>query len=200
MVVSALLLGGHNEAVYQLGTADANPMALESLVVLLDAESRRRKNGDRRAALIDRLLGARPLGRPRFVSAADARARRAGLQKRIERAQALIAGAKKVLGAARLPGERSLAGLSTALRTLALQAAFREQTLDQYLPFVLGNRYVFESESIRAAYALISETERKLLPWNPEQIDWKSYWVNNQIKGIERWVQPEAVKAWTFRI
>ena len=38
-------------------------------------------------------------------------------------------------------GERSLAGLSTALRTLALQAAFREQTLDQYLPFVLGNRY-----------------------------------------------------------
>ena len=72
-------------------------------------------------------------------------------------------------------------------------AALRDQV-------VLGNRYVFESESIRAAYALISETERKLLPWNPEQIDWKSYWVNNQIKGIERWVQPEAVKAWTFRI
>jgi len=200
VVVSALLLGGHNEAVYQLGTADANPMALESLVVLLDAESRRRKNGDRRAALIDRLLGARPLGRPRFVSAADARARRARLQKRIDRAQALIAGAKKILGAARLPGQGSLAGLSTTLRTLALQAAFREQTLDQYLPFVLGNRYVFESESIRAAYALISEKERKLLPWNPEQIDWKGYWVNNQIEGIERWVQPEAVKAWSFRI
>ena len=200
LVVSALLLGGHSEAVYQLGTADANPIALESLVALLDAESRRRKNGHRRAALIDRLLGARPLGRPRFVSAADARTRRARLQKRIERAQALIAGAKKILGAARLPGQGSLAGLSTTLRTLALRAAFREQTLDQYLPFVLGNRYVFESESIRAAYALISEKERKLLPWNPEQIDWKGYWVNNQIEGIERWVQPEAAKAWTFRI
>src|SRR2546428_603829 len=200
VVVSALLLGGRHEAVYQLGTADSNPIALESLVALLDAESRRRKNGHRRTALIDGLLGARPLGRPRFVSAADARARRARLQKRIDRAQALIAGAKKILGAARLPGQRSLAGLSTTLRTLALQAAFREQTLDQYLPFVLGNRYVFESESIRAAYALISEKERKLLPWNPEQIDWKGYWVNNQIEGIERWVEPEAVKEWTFRI
>src|SRR6266705_3409346 len=133
--------------------ADANPIALESLVALLDAESRRRKNGHRRTPVIERLLAARPLGRPRFVSAADARARRARLQKRIDRAQALIAGAKKILGAARLPGQGSLAGLSTTLRTLALQAAFREQTLDQYLPFVLGNRYVFESESIRAAYA-----------------------------------------------
>jgi long-chain acyl-CoA synthetase len=202
VVVSALLLRGRSERVYQLGTADVNPILLGTLVSWLNAEARKRQrqNGHRRAALIERLLGAQPWGRVRFVSAADVRARHRGLQKRIDRAQALIAGTKRVLNAARLPGERSLAGWSTALRTLGLQAAFRAQTLDQYLPFVLNNRYVFESENIRAAYALVSERDRSLLPWNPEQIDWKSYWVNHQIPGIERWVQPEAVKSWTFKI
>ena len=47
---------------------------------------------------------------------------------------------------------------------------------------------------------MISEKDRLLLPWDPERIDWEDYWINHQIKGIETWVQPEAVKEWNFRI
>ena len=99
-----------------------------------------------------------------------------------------------------LPGKQSLAHWSTALRTLSLQATFREQTLDQYLPFVQDHRYIFESENIRAAYALISEKDRELLPWDPERIDWKDYWINHQVAGVEKWIQPEAVRDWAFKI
>ncbi|MGH9378099.1 MAG: hypothetical protein ACRD1I_04805, partial [Terriglobia bacterium] len=80
------------------------------------------------------------------------------------------------------------------------QSKFRDQTLGQYLPFVLQNRYVFESENIRAAHSSLSEADRKLLPWRPGEIDWKDYWIRNQIGGIEKWVQPEAVRDWTFKI
>jgi long-chain acyl-CoA synthetase len=225
LVAGALLLDGRHEPVYQLATADVNPILLGPLVNLLDTESRRRRvgassggrNGARNGTgaessnynarattavppLISNLVGARATGRVRFVTAEEARTRRESLQRRINRGQALIGKMKGMLSAARLPGAESLAGLSTALRTLGLQASFREQTLDQYLPFILENRYIFESENIRTAYTLISERERKLLPWNPERIDWKSYWADNQIPGVERWVQPEAVKNWAFRI
>lgn len=207
LVASALLLKGEHRPIYQLGTADANPIWLEKLVTLLDAESRKRRkqNGDRIAGapLIDRFVAARsPWGREgvRFVSTEEARIRRKKMQKRISQTETLIARMGKMLEAARLPGKQSLSSWSTALRTLSLQAAFREQTIEQFLPFILHNRYIFESENIRAAYAAISEKDRELLPWDPERIDWKNYWIDNQVKGIEKWVQPDAVKEWTFRI
>lgn len=175
LVVTALLLADCHEPVYQLGTADVNPVLLESLVGLLS-------------------------GRAQFVSPEQARARRERLQKRIERSQTMLHGVRKMIENTGLPGKESLTGWSMALRTRGLQATLREQTLDQYLPFILRNRYIFESANIRAAYSQISEKDRALLPWDPERINWEDYWRNNQIAGIEKWIQPEAVKDWAFKI
>src|SRR5579863_176677 len=210
LVAGALLLDGRHEAVYQLGTADVNPLLLGPLVTLLDAEARRRRNGTSREAghgngtelppLVGRWLGAAP-GRPvRFVSAKDANELRQAKKKRNAKINSIINTINKMDFSRHLPGGQFLASLATALRTVELQAGFRERILDQYLPFILENCYIFESENIRAAYAQIPVKARELLPWNPEQIDWKSYWINNQIPGVERWVQPEAVKKWTFKI
>ncbi|MBI3697455.1 MAG: SDR family oxidoreductase [Acidobacteria bacterium] len=175
LVVTALLLHGRHEPVYQLGTADVNPILLEPLVQLLAGDAR-------------------------FVSPEEAKARRQRLQKRITQAQSVIAGIRKTLETTGLPGKQSLSSWNMALRARGLQASLREQTLDQYLPFILHNRYIFESENVRAAYAQLSEPDRRLLPWDPEGIDWEDYWRNNQIKGIEKWIQPEAVKEWALRI
>lgn len=198
LAVSALLLDGRAARVYQLGTADVNPFELEPLVNLLDSESRRiareQPNGTRTVPFVE------PSHRLRILTAEQARERRARLQKRIEKAQALVAWARKVLQATGLPGKVSLAGWTTALRTMSLQSTFREQVLDQYLPFILHNRYIFESENIRVARSLLTEKDRELLPWDPERIDWNDYWVNHQIKGIQQWIQPEAVREWAFKI
>ena len=204
LVVTALLLDGRHRAVYQLATADVNPFSLEALLKLLDSESRRRGriNGNHVVgrSLLERFVGARRDAPVELVSAEEARSRRALLQRRINRAEGLVKRTRSALQRTGLPGGVALATWSTALRTLGLQATFREQTLEQYLPFILHNRHVFEAENIRAAYDLLSEQHRQLLPWDPEHIDWRKYWISNQIPGIEKWVQPEAVKDWTFRI
>ena len=68
------------------------------------------------------------------------------------------------------------------------------------VPFILHHRYVFESQNIREAVKQISGEDRARLPWNPEQIDWNTYWRRNQIQDIKRWVEPEAVRQWSFKI
>lgn len=186
LAVAALLLQKRHRPVYQLGSADVNPCTLGAVVKLLDREARRR--------------GVRRGGRARFVSAEDARSRRLSLQGKIAWTQRWLASGQAALEKAGLPGERWLAGWATDLRKLDLQAKFREQTLEQYLPFVLQNRYVFESENIRAGYSALAADDRERLPWQPEQIDWERYWIRHQIAGIEKWVQPEAVRDWTFSI
>ena len=198
LVVTAALLEGRHEPVYQLGTADVNPIMLDQIATLLCAESRRRpQSSDNRPpalALID------PPRRVRFLSEEKARVRRERLQKRIGRVESVVAGMRKMLEGTGLPGRQAVSHWAAALRTLSLQTSFREKTLEQYLPFMLHNRFIFESENIRAAYSLISEKDKDRVPWEPERIDWESYWLSNQIQGIERWVQPEAVREWAFKI
>jgi long-chain acyl-CoA synthetase len=175
LVVTALLLEGRHEPVYQLGTADVNPLPLGPLVNLLAGEAR-------------------------FVSSEEAKARREQLQKRLGQAQAVLGGVKKALENAGVPAGGPLNDWAVSLRTKGLQATLREQTIHQYLPFILHNRYIFESENIRGAYRQLTEHDRHLLPWDPESIDWERYWREHQVKGIEKWVQPEAVKDWAFKI
>jgi long-chain acyl-CoA synthetase len=198
LAVGALLLDSRAEDVYQLGTADVNPIRLGPLVNLLRQEAQKKADRNGKGRLPIRIAASR--GRARFISVEEARARRRRLEKRIGRAQAIIDRMHSAVKNAGLPGRKSLASWQSALRTLGLQARFREQTLDQYLPFILYNRYVFESENIRTAYRKISEKDKMLLPWDPERIHWKDYWIHHQIAGIERWVQPEAVKEWSFKI
>ncbi|MCL5670387.1 MAG: SDR family oxidoreductase [Acidobacteria bacterium] len=198
LAVGGLLLDGRAESVYQLGTADVNPIKLGPLVQLLRKEARKRAGRNGGGGLPIRISASR--GRARFISIQEARARRQKLEKRLQRTQAIIDRMHSAVKSAGLPGEKSLAGWQRALRTLGLQARFREQTLDQYLPFILHNRYIFESENIRSAYNRISEKDKMLLPWDPERIHWKNYWIHHQIEGIEKWIQPEAVKEWAFKI
>ena len=196
LITGALLLHGEQRQVCQLATADTNPLGLGWLVELLDDEARRASKNGRRGSpwWLD------PVGRLRFHSQESARQRRAKLQRRVDRAEAAAAILEGILNRTGLPGKRKLQAARTSLRTLGLQLGFRQQTLEQYLPFILHHRYVFESQNIREAVNRISEEDRARLPWNPEQIDWNTYWRQNQIQGIKRWVEPEAVRQWSFKI
>lgn len=202
LIVAERLLSGEHEPVYQLGSADVNPVTLGAIVGWLDEAARSRKNGRHGPgeALAGWLTGARSGSRVRFVSEEEAGEIRAKLLARAARAEGRMTRTAQWAGAARLPGNQVLARLAGELRKVALQSKFRDQTLDQYLPFVLRNRYVFESENIRAAYHALSSDDRERLAWRPEGIDWKDYWLHNQIEGIEKWVQPEAVREWSFKM
>ncbi len=192
--VGALLLHGESEPVYQLGSADRNPLLLGPLIELLEEESRRRADG------VPSLWWLEPFRRRRFVSEAQSRRRWLNLERRVRRAERWIGLAKNAAEKTRLPGGKTLTRWSSLLRTFGLQTRFREQTMEQYLPFILHHRYVFESHNIRQAYASITDDDRRRLPWDPESIDWNTYWRRNQIEGIKKWVEPEAVRQWAFKI
>lgn len=185
LAVSALLLAGIHKPVYQVATAHANPVEIGFLIRLLHREFRKRARRPR-------------VGGVRIITVRDARQRRQRLQRQLRSAQSILSRMRQFLSRTGLPGNRSLAHASTAIRSITLKTAIRDQTLELYQPFVLDNRFVFETENMRAASEQLSERDRTLLPWAPERIDWDDYWTNKQIPGVEKWVQPEAFKDWTF--
>ncbi|HEY2961064.1 MAG TPA: AMP-binding protein [Pyrinomonadaceae bacterium] len=64
------------------------------------------------------------------------------------------------------------------------------EAFDMFRPFTVENAYVFRSENVRALFDRISEDERSLLTWNPEQLDWYHYWLNIHLPGLTKWVFP----------
>jgi len=189
LIVATLLLNGRAERVYHVSTADVNPIYFGPLVRMLHRESRRlAANG----------AGFRPWrwwpAGVRVISPEEASARGRRQQQWLNRLQMLANGLRKKLQAAGLPGEQALRNLSATLRSAGLRLLIRDQALELYRPFMYDNRFIFEAENIRKARALLSEEDRRLLPWNPEQIDWRRYWIHNEVEGVRRWVQNEPAR------
>lgn len=180
-IAAAHLLAGSAEAVYQLGSADVNPYEMGPLLELLASEARR-QNGS--------------VGRVRALNEADYRAWMERTREQGRRWE------ERLNGYARrgLPGGATASARAADLRRLSLQSRFREEVLEQYLPFVLENRFVFESNNMRRAFGALTEADQQRLPWDPETINWPAYWRDQQIEGVLKWVQPETVKDWSFQL
>jgi long-chain acyl-CoA synthetase len=61
---------------------------------------------------------------------------------------------------------------------------------DLYMPFVWDNRYVFRCAAMRALRERLAFADRQRLPWDPEALDWRRYWLDVHLKGMEEWVFP----------
>lgn len=195
LVAGALLLNDEHEPVYQLATADTNPLWLGTLVELLVDEAERVAEN---VSLFPRWLD--PFNRLRFLSEEQASHRRRRSERRLSGLDKLAASIQRKLISFGGSSSPVLARWRASLRRMELQLSFREKVLGQYLPFIYGHRYIFEARRIGDGYTKISELDRELLRWSPNEIDWDSYWRKNQIEGIKKWIEPEAVREWSFRI
>jgi long-chain acyl-CoA synthetase len=70
------------------------------------------------------------------------------------------------------------------------QANSLSNLVDLFLPFMWQNRYVFRSDNTRALYASIAPADREKIPWDPESIDWRDYFLSVHLPGLEKWVFP----------
>jgi long-chain acyl-CoA synthetase len=61
---------------------------------------------------------------------------------------------------------------------------------DLFLPFVWENKYVFRCASIRELYERLTPADRERIPWDPERLDWRRYWLGVHMQGLEEWVFP----------
>jgi long-chain acyl-CoA synthetase len=189
LIASALLMRGAAERVYQIGTAEVNPIPLRKLVEWMYEDYCKSK------------------GRPRWLmpgvrilSPAHSRRRGQKLLSRIQAAHEIANEIKKIAQKSNIPGRKPIERLSRTFRTLGIQVNIREQALVLYQPFMYDNRFIFEAVNIRRAHARLSEADRERLPWSPEKIDWKRYWLENEVRGIQKWVQEESSKGRTFKL
>jgi long-chain acyl-CoA synthetase len=61
---------------------------------------------------------------------------------------------------------------------------------DLFMPFVWDNKYVFRCAGIRDLYGRLSPEDREAIPWDPDRLDWRRYWLDVHMKGLEEWVFP----------
>lgn len=48
----------------------------------------------------------------------------------------------------------------------------------------------FRCDNTRELNAQLTEHDRAALPWNPEDIDWRHYWMDSHFPGLQKWVFP----------
>lgn len=187
LIVAVLLLNGCAEKVYHASTADVNPIYFGNLVQILFKECRNRAR--------QRSSGFKlPFNLPtnlQVMTPEEVMERGKRQQKTLNRLHQFAGRLRRLVQRIGLPGEHALRGLASSFRSASLKANIRDQALELYRPFIYDNRFIFEAENMRAARALLSEEDRRSLPWAPEEIDWSDYWVNQELAGVERWIQNE---------
>jgi long-chain acyl-CoA synthetase len=62
--------------------------------------------------------------------------------------------------------------------------------VDLFLPFIWDNHYVFRCDNTRSVYARLTPEDRARIPWDPESIDWRHYFLEVHLPGLEKWVFP----------
>jgi long-chain acyl-CoA synthetase len=62
--------------------------------------------------------------------------------------------------------------------------------VELFLPFIWDNRYVFRCDNTRSLYVDMPAHDRAKINWNPHEIDWRRYFLETHIPGLEKWVFP----------
>ena len=79
---------------------------------------------------------------------------------------------------------------SVKLSEVEEQAASVVALVELFLPFIWDNRYVFRCDNTRAIYQSMSPKDRAKIPWNPEDLNWREYFLDVHLPGLEKWVFP----------
>jgi len=89
-------------------------------------------------------------------------------------------------------------GLARALKGLRRGASDTEkvlrktsQVIDEFLPFIHGSRPVYDTRNTRALRASLGPVDRQVMLFEPESIDWRKYWHEVHLPGMEKWTFPE---------
>ncbi|MEO6952851.1 MAG: AMP-binding protein [Polyangia bacterium] len=187
IMAMAATIAGENELVYQLGSSDSNPLYMQRGVELLGLHKRRyyrnRTQGNATWNALQARMEPVAVDKQTFdrTSAPLWRSAALGLSSLIEKHTPRW-GAPRIQGLAAHARE-SLAGI-------AQTAAQTEELFTLFMPFIHDRRYVFRCDHIRALSARLSPADQLALRWDPERIDWRHYWLEVHMRGLERWVFP----------
>jgi nucleoside-diphosphate-sugar epimerase len=66
-----------------------------------------------------------------------------------------------------------------------------EQIWKLYQPFIHDHDYEFVTEAVRRRTAELTASERARFGWDLEELDWRHYWMDVEIPGLDKWSLPE---------
>jgi long-chain acyl-CoA synthetase len=179
------LLEGTAKAVYQLGSTDTNPCTMRRFFELTGLYKRKYyqrtlRGGPLLAYLQSHFEGAM-LSRPQFESygpkklADGART----VARFLERAAKLGAGSSLFEPAADIVDK------------FARQQERVGKVLEVFVPFTVDYHYVFRCDHVRQACERLTPVDRQRIGWSPESIDWRAWFFDVHMPGLEKWVFPQ---------
>ncbi|MGC4095345.1 MAG: SDR family oxidoreductase [Polyangiaceae bacterium] len=180
----AELLEGKAKAVYQLGSSDSNPCSMRRFFELTGLYKRRYHQRTGRGGPVvsflqshfeGSMLSKEQFGRigPKAISK---KAR--GLSDLLNLA---ATGAAKPL----------LKPAADAVEKFAEQQRRVGNILEVFVPFTAQYSYTFRTDNVRAAQARLPSSDRGKVDFSPERIDWRQWFLEVHVPGLERWVFPE---------
>jgi long-chain acyl-CoA synthetase len=179
----AELLDGSAKAVYQLGSSDTNPCTMRRFFELTGLYKRKYYQRTGRGGPLwsflqahfeGALLSSKEFDRIGPYRIADGARTVAGLLEK-----AAVGPARSLFGPA-----------STAVKKFADQQKRVGGILEVFVPFTAQFHYVFRTNNVRNACARMTPADRRRIAWAPESIDWRSWFFDVHMPGLERWVFP----------
>jgi long-chain acyl-CoA synthetase len=70
------------------------------------------------------------------------------------------------------------------------QATSLTMLVDLFLPFIWENRYVFRCDNTRSVYERMRPEDQAKIPWDPDTLDWRTYFLEVHLPGLEKFVFP----------
>lgn len=188
LVCSALLLAlgelleGRAHPVYQAAASDTNPCTMARFFELSGLHKRRLYRESNR--------GGRFTFQRNFESALLSKKQYEAYGPRT-----LARGAETVSELFRTVGkgplERVFQPAAKGLSGFAKRQKLMARIIDTFLPFVAEFQYVFRTDAVRAAFARLVDDEKELFPWRPEEIDWRTWFLEIHAPALESYVFPE---------
>jgi long-chain acyl-CoA synthetase len=185
---AAAVIDGSNKLVYQAATSDTVPLPSARAVELTALYARRhwqdKETGNKLWNKLRARMESVPVSRRRF-NATSAPALKAVTSRLLDvideygprwgapRLQGLVADTRKKLD---------------DVNQLAVQAT---ELFELFMPFIHDNEFVFRSDNVRALFAGMSPADQQKLVWDPENIQWREYWMDNHMLALKKWIFPD---------
>ena len=179
----AALLQGDHAKVYQYGSSDTNGVTLHRLAEACSLYKRRYLRGRTRGnPLLNRTLAR--FG-PTIISKREYELTGARMH-----AQALgaVSGGLAVLG--HTPARSVAKAAKKQVDAIQKQIKIADMIMTVFLPFIQEYNYNYRCDQTRAEFARCVPADRARLPWDVENLNWRSYLNDVHIKGLRKWVFP----------
>jgi long-chain acyl-CoA synthetase len=171
--------------VYQLGTSDKNPFAMRRVVELASLVYSKKPDA------AEGMVGA--FMRRHFEGIAVSQRTYDALG--IPAARKVVDGVRGLLDRIPTPTRPKLSALLDTVK-LKVRDTSKElekagQIVEIYLPFICNCPVTFRCDNARNLDAELTPEDRATFPFDPQLLDWRHYWTQVHIPGLERWAFPQ---------